>query len=112
MSSASRFSTSPFSPQGREPVTPDTGLRARTPHQGNSELPQGGDASPTSSTISNLSRILEPSRSLYRPIPSAPSSAFGTPASARKVVIRADPALVTCFDPADKELYDLWAPKQ
>ena len=29
----------------------------------------------------------------------------------RQLVIRADPALATCFDPADKELYDLWAPK-
>lgn len=31
--------------------------------------------------------------------------------STRKTVIRADPALVTCFDPADKQLYGLWAPK-
>ncbi|KDQ20673.1 hypothetical protein BOTBODRAFT_61773 [Botryobasidium botryosum FD-172 SS1] len=35
----------------------------------------------------------------------------GTPASARLIVIRSDPTLQTCFDPADKELYDLWAPK-
>ncbi|KAI0349417.1 hypothetical protein OH77DRAFT_1594236 [Trametes cingulata] len=108
MASATRFTTPPVSSPPREPVTPDTGLRNRgTPR---SERGQGGDASPTSSTISNLSRILEPSRSLYRPIPSAPPSTFGTPS--RKVVIRADPALVTCFDPADRELYDLWAPKQ
>ncbi|KAI0771607.1 hypothetical protein BD413DRAFT_58375 [Trametes elegans] len=105
---STRFSTPPFVPPQNEPVTPDTGLRNRSvPRQG-SEVPQG-DASPTSSTISNLSRILEPSRSLYRPIPSTPTSAFGTPA--RKVTIRADPAMVTCFDPADRELYDLWAPK-
>ena len=25
--------------------------------------------------------------------------------------IRSDPSLLTCFDPADKELYDLWVPK-
>ncbi|KAI6162996.1 hypothetical protein EDD17DRAFT_1570628 [Pisolithus thermaeus] len=31
--------------------------------------------------------------------------------SPRKIVIRADPTLVTLFDPADKQLYDLWAPK-
>lgn len=35
---------------------------------------------------------------------------LGTPG--RKVVIRSDPSLVSCFDPADKELYDLWVPKQ
>ncbi|PAV20827.1 hypothetical protein PNOK_0345400 [Pyrrhoderma noxium] len=29
----------------------------------------------------------------------------------KRLVIRADPTLVTCFDPSDKELYDLWAPK-
>ncbi|CAE6419799.1 hypothetical protein RSOLAG22IIIB_04932 [Rhizoctonia solani] len=29
----------------------------------------------------------------------------------QKIVIRSDPALSTCFDPKDKELYDLWAPK-
>ncbi|KAH9899888.1 hypothetical protein C8Q73DRAFT_787733 [Cubamyces lactineus] len=110
MASSTRFTTPPVSSPLREPVTPDSGLRNRgtTPTRG--ENGQAGDASPTSSTISNLSRILEPSRSLYRPIPSAPPSAFGTPA--RKVTIRADPALVTCFDPADRELYDLWAPKQ
>ncbi|RPD67183.1 hypothetical protein L226DRAFT_608419 [Lentinus tigrinus ALCF2SS1-7] len=107
MASSTRFATPPPSSQVREPVTPDSGLRNRaTPQQ----TPAGGDASPTSSTISNLSaRILEPSRSLYRPITSAPPSALGTPA--RKIIIRADPAILTCFDPADKELYDLWAPR-
>ncbi|KAI0375619.1 hypothetical protein BV20DRAFT_933053 [Pilatotrama ljubarskyi] len=110
MASSTRFTTPPASSPPREPVTPDTGLRNRGTPRNGSEHGQGGDASPTSSTISNLSRILEPSRSLYRPIPSAPPSAFGTPS--RKVIIRADPALVTCFDPADKELYDLWAPRQ
>ncbi|KAI0092848.1 hypothetical protein BDY19DRAFT_926687 [Irpex rosettiformis] len=30
----------------------------------------------------------------------------------RKPVIRSDPSIITCFDPADKELYDLWAPKR
>ncbi|CAE6522752.1 unnamed protein product [Rhizoctonia solani] len=29
----------------------------------------------------------------------------------QKITIRSDPALFTCFDPKDKELYDLWAPK-
>jgi hypothetical protein len=30
----------------------------------------------------------------------------------RGITIRVDPALATCFDPADKELYDLWAPSK
>ncbi|KAF8138517.1 hypothetical protein EV363DRAFT_1445363 [Boletus edulis] len=29
----------------------------------------------------------------------------------RKITIRSDPALLTCFDVADKQLYELWAPK-
>ncbi|OSD04232.1 hypothetical protein PYCCODRAFT_1466202 [Trametes coccinea BRFM310] len=107
MAAFTRFTTPPATSLPTEPVTPLSGLRNRGPN--GSELPQGGDASPTSSTMSSVSRAFEPSRSLYRPIPSAPASTFGTP---RKVMIRADPAMVTCFDPADKELYDLWAPKQ
>ena len=59
--------------------------------------------------MSNNSRILDSSRALYRTINTTPSSAQATPG--RKVTIRVDPALFTCFDPADKELYDLWAPK-
>ncbi|KAI0774254.1 hypothetical protein C8Q74DRAFT_1368752 [Fomes fomentarius] len=107
MASSARFATPPLSfSANREPVTPEgSGFRNR----GTTQTP-GADASPTSSTISNFStRVLEPSRSLYRSIPSAPPSALGTPA--RKVTIRADPAILTCFDPSDKELYDLWVPK-
>ncbi|KAF8165289.1 hypothetical protein B0H34DRAFT_671175 [Crassisporium funariophilum] len=33
----------------------------------------------------------------------------GTPRSKQ---IRSDPSMLTCFDPADRELYDLWAPKR
>ncbi|KAF5322935.1 hypothetical protein D9619_000888 [Psilocybe cf. subviscida] len=46
----------------------------------------------------------------------APSQHFqtngSTQAPGRPVQIRADPALMTCFDPADRELYDLWAPRR
>ncbi|TFK75852.1 hypothetical protein BDN72DRAFT_831294 [Pluteus cervinus] len=38
------------------------------------------------------------------------SVATATPARRRQV--RSDPALLTCFDPADQELYALWAPKR
>ena len=43
---------------------------------------------------------------------SSVSSALDTPANVRRAALKADPALLTCFDPADKELYDLWAPQQ
>ena len=39
-------------------------------------------------------------------------NALDTPASGKRVTLKADPALLTCFDPADKELYELWAPQQ
>ncbi|KAN0132686.1 hypothetical protein V8E53_009702 [Lactarius tabidus] len=35
----------------------------------------------------------------------------GLAAHTHKVSIRVDHSIATCFDPADKELYDLWAPK-
>ncbi|KAM5540490.1 hypothetical protein V8D89_005948 [Ganoderma adspersum] len=112
MASSARFTTPPFGPQPSEPLTPDSGLRSRSatrPHTGNGS-PDGDAASPTSTTVSSpsVSRIFD--RPLYRGVTSQPSSAMGTPA--RKVIIRADPTLFTCFDPADKDLYDLWAPKQ
>ncbi|KAM6489197.1 hypothetical protein JOM56_015367 [Amanita muscaria] len=33
-------------------------------------------------------------------------------APARRPLLQTDPAFQTCFNPADKELYDLWAPKR
>jgi len=39
-------------------------------------------------------------------------SALDMPANVRRVTLKMDPGLLTCFDPADKELYDLWAPQQ
>ncbi|TFL00479.1 hypothetical protein BDV98DRAFT_549683 [Pterulicium gracile] len=72
------------------------------------------DASPTS-TISagtpavefNSSRVGNPNLSLYRNFPTsmaAPPSAVTT--------IKIDHSVVTSFDPSDKELYDLWAPRK
>ncbi|KAF8238734.1 hypothetical protein L208DRAFT_204889 [Tricholoma matsutake] len=37
--------------------------------------------------------------------------ATSTNGSSRQLVVRSDPSLLTCFDPSDKELYDLWAPQ-
>jgi hypothetical protein len=45
----------------------------------------------------------EPLRPIVRSLPVN----LNTP---RKIIIRSDIALVTCFDPADTELYTLWAP--
>ncbi|KIM46126.1 hypothetical protein M413DRAFT_304153 [Hebeloma cylindrosporum] len=28
-----------------------------------------------------------------------------------RLLVRSDPSILTCFDPSDKELYELWAPK-
>lgn len=68
------------------------------------------DESPTSATFSSdSSKLNDSSRSTFQRLMSTPLS-LGTPG--RKVVVRSDPSLVTCFDPADKELYDLWVPKQ
>ncbi|KAG2107900.1 uncharacterized protein F5147DRAFT_695637 [Suillus discolor] len=64
--------------------------------------------SPTSTTISesggSFYGMNEPLRPTLRSLPVN----LNTP---RKITIRSDIALVTCFDPADKELYTLWAPK-
>ncbi|PCH41035.1 hypothetical protein WOLCODRAFT_162758 [Wolfiporia cocos MD-104 SS10] len=62
--------------------------------------PQG---SGSSATLTNLTR--------FRSSGTLSSSATFT-VSAPKIALRVDPALVTCFDPEDKELYDLWAPKR
>ncbi|EPT03772.1 hypothetical protein FOMPIDRAFT_1115491, partial [Fomitopsis schrenkii] len=69
-----------------------------------------GDASPTSTTMSNHSRSVFSRPGMALSTSSALISSFDLPRG--KVTIRTDPALVTCFDPADKELYDLWAPKR
>ncbi|KAG9080846.1 hypothetical protein FRC06_006078 [Ceratobasidium sp. 370] len=57
------------------------------------------DASPTASSVA--STLMTPDV----PAPALPM------AGRQKITIRSDPALFTCFDPKDKELYDLWAPK-
>ncbi|KAJ6599006.1 hypothetical protein DFH09DRAFT_902552, partial [Mycena vulgaris] len=45
------------------------------------------------------------SRSAFR---ATYTPASGTPS--RKNIVRSDPSILTAFDPADRELYDLWAP--
>ncbi|KAA1466427.1 hypothetical protein DENSPDRAFT_831250 [Dentipellis sp. KUC8613] len=66
-----------------------------------------GDISPTSSTFSSATAFSD------RLGPSHTYSSLNVMAAppVYKMTIRANPAISTCFDPADKELYDLWAPK-
>ncbi|TFK23254.1 hypothetical protein FA15DRAFT_705614 [Coprinopsis marcescibilis] len=72
----------------------------------NSRKARSPNDSPSSTFTASSSVRLDPARS-YRNI-------FATPTGARtrQFDIRADASLMTCFDPADKELYDLWAPKR
>ncbi|KII95142.1 hypothetical protein PLICRDRAFT_128652 [Plicaturopsis crispa FD-325 SS-3] len=72
--------------------------------------PQQSSPTLTDSTASFRRESVGPDgtpQSLFR----ATAVNLGTPTTHR-IVIRADPALVTCFDPADRELYDLWVPKK
>ncbi|KAF8558940.1 hypothetical protein OG21DRAFT_1481233 [Imleria badia] len=71
-------------------------------------LTQGVTTSPSSTTISESG--------VSTSFPQTDDLAVRAHASAgflatRKITIRSDPALLTCFDAADKQLYDLWVPK-
>ncbi|KAJ7507880.1 hypothetical protein B0H11DRAFT_2314748 [Mycena galericulata] len=102
-----RLTSSPFASSTRqfsnELATPLRGSEARMA----GEFGPGND-SPTSTLSESAS---------FRFSDSAPRSAFratytpasGTPVS-RKTLVRSDPSILTAFDPADRELYDLWAP--
>ncbi|KAF8484766.1 hypothetical protein DFH94DRAFT_715967 [Russula ochroleuca] len=59
---------------------------------------EAANVSPTLSSFSSGSNALVSAESSLAP-------------HTRKIVIRVDHSIATCFDPADKELYDLWAPK-
>ncbi|KAH8113277.1 hypothetical protein DFH11DRAFT_330429 [Phellopilus nigrolimitatus] len=87
--------TSAYDPSRSEPALRQTATRRAA---------SVFDSHSPTSTISST-----PARMPLRVNPST-ISAYGTPK--KRVIIRVDPTLVTCFDPADKELYDLWAPKQ
>jgi len=62
---------------------------------------EGVNVSPTLSSFSSSSNVLA----------SAGKDGSNLGAHTHKVAIRVDHSIATCFDPADKELYDLWAPK-
>ncbi|KLO08279.1 hypothetical protein SCHPADRAFT_859219 [Schizopora paradoxa] len=75
--------------------------------------PFGGSAARRSNSAfgSPTSTISSPAQAVRMPMRTNPStSSAGTPQ--RKAVIKSDPTMISCFDTSDKELYDLWAPKQ
>ncbi|KAH7914179.1 hypothetical protein BJ138DRAFT_447815 [Hygrophoropsis aurantiaca] len=84
-----------------EPAAQTSGSREQSEKQ--------DSTSPISATISesggSFYRMNEPPRPTLHHYPINLNAA-------RKINIRSDPALVTSFDPTDKELYDLWVPKQ
>ncbi|KAH8105864.1 hypothetical protein BXZ70DRAFT_1004169 [Cristinia sonorae] len=119
MASASRFTSPPMSPPRRTPgvnypTTPqaDSNIRNRShPHQtdGSPGSPNSSDTATTHQSIFNRSTTagslhIGPSGS------TDPLSSLSNVNAARKVTIRSDPTMLTCFDPADQELYKLWVP--
>ncbi|CAA7259819.1 unnamed protein product [Cyclocybe aegerita] len=98
--------TSPISP-GRThgtPGTPNTGPRRDLNNV--SIFPRTVEETSPSSTLSGSvsgGPLRLDTRLSMRNIPGVPT---------RALVVRADPSMLTCFDPADKELYDLWAPSR
>ncbi|KIK94689.1 hypothetical protein PAXRUDRAFT_827727 [Paxillus rubicundulus Ve08.2h10] len=89
-------------PFGSAPSTPN--LKNRTTNF------TGVSASPTSTTMSDsgVSFHATDNSSQTADLRAHPSAGF---LSSRKIRIRSDPALSTCFDPADKKLHDLWVPR-
>ncbi|KAF9453086.1 hypothetical protein P691DRAFT_782445 [Macrolepiota fuliginosa MF-IS2] len=98
--------------------SPSTPTKARTSGQGE-ESPSvvGGLDNYTTSTFSSpttprtASSQGDGSQSTLGNILASVASGNG-PEPRREVYVRSDPTLLTCFDPVDKELYDLWAPKR
>ncbi|KAJ7904575.1 hypothetical protein B0H14DRAFT_2663488 [Mycena olivaceomarginata] len=102
-----RLTSSPFAGSSRQFSTdPETPLRG-TESRMAGEFGPGND-SPTSTLSESTSFRFNDStsRSAFR---ATYTPAAGTPA--QKTLVRSDPSILTAFDPADRELYDLWAPK-
>ncbi|TCD69663.1 hypothetical protein EIP91_006680 [Steccherinum ochraceum] len=124
MASTSRaqYASPPLSPPRRTqgvnyPTTPDSNFRNR--RQANGQ--EGTPGSPSSDTASStntqngpgpLFRTSTSATLLMEPSFSSGQLGFSTANSTRKVIIRSDQTLATCFDPADQELYRLWAPRR
>ncbi|KAJ7665554.1 hypothetical protein B0H17DRAFT_1336545 [Mycena rosella] len=100
-----RLTSSPFASSTRQfstdPATPLRGSESRM-------AGEFGNDSPTSTLSESASFRFSDSasRSAFR---ATYTPASGTPS--RKNIVRSDPSILTAFDPADRELYELWAPK-
>ncbi|CAK5262694.1 unnamed protein product [Mycena citricolor] len=99
------FSSTSLGNVGSVPSTPVQGHSSRTAGSEFNSQPVG---SPTS-TLSGLGDST--SRPIFRSSFVQSMQAPGTPLRPQNKIIRSDPSLLTAFDPADRELYDLWAPK-
>src|SRR6266550_2854267 len=101
---ASQGSTAPSTPTSLRARNSTGDVRLRTaPFLFPTASQPGNNASPTSTyseTTETAFRLND--RSALHAVLATPL----TP-PARRVVMRSDPSLLTCFDPADKELYDL-----
>ncbi|KAI0254691.1 hypothetical protein BJV78DRAFT_1279803 [Lactifluus subvellereus] len=106
-SSPSSFSSSPHDSSASSPSSPSH-LRNRN---GIAPSPsifvtggfrEAANVSPTLSSFSSGSNALAP-------LAGRDGTSLG--GHTHRVAIRVDHSIATCFDPADKELYDLWAPK-
>ncbi|KAF8897590.1 hypothetical protein BD779DRAFT_1491665 [Infundibulicybe gibba] len=97
-------------PAPSSPKTPPPGLRNR--HMAG-EFVSSSSVSPTSTlSDSALASAAGPIRlnDVGRPSLRNVIAASNGPLRA-KPTVRADLSMLTCFDPADEELYALWAPK-
>ncbi|KAJ7179082.1 hypothetical protein C8R46DRAFT_1072401 [Mycena filopes] len=100
------MSHSPPEQFNTDPATPLRGSQSRM--AGEHSSTQFGNDSPTSTLSESASFRFNDSasrsafRTTYTPV-------AGTPI--QKSIIRSDASILTTFDPADRELYDLWAPK-
>ncbi|KAF8076466.1 hypothetical protein FPV67DRAFT_1664728 [Lyophyllum atratum] len=83
-------------------MTPSPSMRTRNVNHS----PDQSSTTMSGSTPPNASRMNDIPRSTFRNIF---TSSTKTPKG--HIVARSDPSLLTCFDPQDKELYDLWVPK-
>ncbi|KAH9999877.1 hypothetical protein BJV77DRAFT_1064041 [Russula vinacea] len=100
------------------PNSPQEGLSTSNPSSP-SQLRNRGTAEPSSSIFvaggfrdaANVSPTLSSFSSSSNALVSAGRDESSLVTHTRKIVIRVDHSIATCFDPADKELYDLWAPK-
>ncbi|KAF9226527.1 hypothetical protein BS17DRAFT_488813 [Gyrodon lividus] len=90
-------------PFGSAPSTPNLRNRA-------SNFTENVTPSPTSTTMSESGVSFLPTNDSSQIMDSRVHTSAGF-LSSRKITIRSDPALLTCFDPADKQLYDLWVPR-